>query len=317
MRHAAIALLVAMVLCIGVDSWWTWRFLALRAGGASAVAPEMVTLEGGTFTMGSPKGEEGRDDDEGPQHEVPLATFAIGKHEVTFDEWDLCVADAGCAWTDDDGWGRGRRPVINVSWDDAQAYVTWLSRETGQPYRLPSEGEWEYAARAKTTTRYSWGDDPPTPEQANFGRNVSKTTEVGSYPANPWGLYDMQGNVWEWVEDCYHDSYAGAPNNGSAWTKGNCIRRVRRGGSWGNGPDDLRSASRDGFIHSFRNFGIGFRVAKDAPLNAEPARASSRSDRTDDPDPAVRTQGRAGHAVLGRLTLLCAVASRAGRVGIP
>ena len=158
--------------------------------------------------------------------------------------------------------------MINVSWDDAQAYVAWLSKETGQPYRLLSEAEWEYAARAGTTTRYSWGDDPPTPEQANFGRNVGKTTEVGTYPPNPWGLHDMHGNVWEWVEDCWNESYQGAPSDGSAWTSGDCSRRVLRGGSWVNDPEYLRSADRGGTTPTT---GQRRRLSgcQDAPLKAE------------------------------------------------
>jgi formylglycine-generating enzyme required for sulfatase activity len=133
--------------------------------------PLMVALPAGSFTMGSPEGEKGRSPDEGPQHKVAIPEFALGQYEVTFDEWNACVKGGGCKGYEpsDNGWGRGRRPGINVSWDDAQAYVRWLSQETGKPYRLLSEAEWEYAARAGTTTRYSWGDDPPTPELANFG----------------------------------------------------------------------------------------------------------------------------------------------------
>jgi formylglycine-generating enzyme required for sulfatase activity len=181
----------------------------------------MVALPGGTFLMGSPEGEEGRDADEGPQHEVTIRSFAIGKYEVTFEEWDACVAAGGCNGyqPDDRGWGRGRRPVINVSWDDAQAYMAWLAEATGKPYRLPSEAEWEYATRAGTTTRYAFGDEI-TEKEANFGGTVGKTTEVGSYPANAWGLHDIHGNVVEWVEDIWHNSYQGAPADGSAWTNG-------------------------------------------------------------------------------------------------
>ena len=152
----------------------------------------------------------------------------------------------------------GRRPVILVSWKDAQAYVAWLSEQTGQPYRLLSEAEWEYACRAGTTTRYSWGDDPPTPEQANF----DETTKVGSCPANSWGLYDMHGNVWEWVEDCWNEGYEGAPNDGSAWTGGDCNRRVLRGGSWVNAPGALRSASRERYFPVVQVSDVGFRVAR-------------------------------------------------------
>ena len=159
------------------------------------------------------------------------------------------------------GWGRGGRPVINVDWEDAKAFVAWLSVQTGQRYRLLSEAEWEYACRAGTTTRYWWGDEI-TPENANYGQNVGKTSEVGKYPANPFGLYDMHGNVWEWVEDCWNDSYEGAPDDGSAWTSGDCRRRVLRGGSWDSDPGILRSACRVGIDTDGRYNTVGLRVAR-------------------------------------------------------
>ena len=189
-------------------------------------------------------------DDERPRHRVNLESFAIGKYEVTFDEWDACVAAGGCEHRpEDQGWGRGSRPVINVSWEDAKQYVGWLSRETGETYRLPSEAEWEYAARAFPTSKgsnapaYAFGNTI-TQEQANFGGNVGRTAEVGSYPANAWDLYDMHGNVWEWVEDSWHANYDGAPTDGRAWVAGNKSARVLRGGSWSDGPRILRSANR-------------------------------------------------------------------------
>jgi formylglycine-generating enzyme required for sulfatase activity len=223
--------------------------------------PLMVVVPAGSFMMGSPPGEAGRYSVEGPQHQVTIAQpFAVGKYEVTEDEWDACVADDGCEGTAPVGWKRGRQPAI-VSWEDAQAYLEWLSKETGQPYRLLSEAEWEYAARAGTTTRYWWGDKQPTAEQANFGLDVGKTTEVGTYPANPGGLHDMHGNVWEWVEDCWNVSYQRAPSDGSAWTSGNCIVRVLRGGSWIIVPEDLRSAYR-GTSGTDGGYDIGFRVAR-------------------------------------------------------
>ena len=202
--------------------------------------PEMVVVPAGSFTMGSPSSEKGRYDGEGPQHRVTIPEpFAVGKYEVTFAEWDACVAAGGCYGHRlyDPGWGRGQRPVIVVSWEDAKAYVGWLSRKTGERYRLLSEAEWEYAARAGTRTRYHWGH--------SIGRNQAncdgcgsrwddeKTAPVGSFPANGFGLHDVHGNVWEWVEDCWHGSYAGAPTDGRAWaTGGDCERRVLRGGSW-------------------------------------------------------------------------------------
>jgi formylglycine-generating enzyme required for sulfatase activity len=243
------------------------RPLFTRTVATTLTAPAMVALPGGTFLMGSPEGEEGRYDVEGPQHEVTIRPFAIGKHEVTFAEWDACVASGGCNGyrPDDQGWGRGRQPVINVSWHDAQAYVAWLAEATGKPYRLPSEAEWEYAARAGTTTRYAFGD-AITEREANFDGSIGKTTEVGAYPANPWGLYDMHGNVWEWVEDIWHDSYQGAPADGSAWTEGEGKEssriRVDRGGSWNYDPGDLRSAGRYWIDPGYRGLYLGFRVAR-------------------------------------------------------
>ena len=161
--------------------------------------PEMVVVLAGEFVMGSPPGEAGRMNTEGPQHAVTIAApFAAGKYEVTFEEWDACVADGGCDGyrPDDAGWGRGRRPVINVSWRDAEAYAAWLSSKTGHDYRLPSEAEWEYAARAGTTTPF-WTGQTISDTQANF--SLRQSAEVGAYPPNPWGLHEMNGNVAEFV----------------------------------------------------------------------------------------------------------------------
>lgn len=199
--------------------------------------------------------------------------FAAGKYEVTFDEWDACVREGGCKQMPDiRGWGRGRRPVITVSWDDAKQYVAWLSRKTGKNYRLLTEAEWEYVARAGTTSAFSSGNSI-TPQQANYDASVSyagsptgtsegKTVEVGRYTPNAFDLYDVHGNVWEWVEDCWNDGYAGAPTDGSAWTSGNCARRVLRGGSRSDGPRYLRSAFRYGDNTSYRSLSVGLRVAR-------------------------------------------------------
>ena len=181
---------------------------------------------------------------------------------MTFEEYDRFATEIGRGWPNNQNWGRARRPVINSSWDDAQAYVAWLAKKTGQSYRLLSEAEWEYACRAGTTTRYSWGDDPPTSKQANFGRNVNKTSEVGAYPANPWGLCDMHGNVWELVEDCWNKSYEVAPSDGTAWRSGDYSRRVWRGGSWSVAPEHLRSSVRGWIAPGFRGTPLGFRVAR-------------------------------------------------------
>ena len=229
--------------------------------------PELVVIPPGKFMMGSPRHEENRGDDEGPQHEVRITyPFAVGRYPVTFEEYDRFAKLTGREQPNDRNSGRGRRPVINVSWHDAKAYVAWLSQETGQPYRLLSEAEWEYAARSGTATRYSWGDRL-SPNQANYAGNffqifTGKTTEVGSYPANPWGLYDLHGNVWEWVEDCWNDSYRGAPSDGSPWTTGDCSLRVLRGGSWLNFSGYLRSAIRYRDKSDERDKIFGFRVAR-------------------------------------------------------
>ena len=232
-----------------------------------ALVGEMVSIPGGTFRMGDIRGDAW--DDEKPVHSVSVPSFRMGKYELTFAQWDACVADGGCGGytPDDGGWGRGNRPAINVSWDDAQSFIDWLNDKTGGNYRFPTEAEWEHAARAGSTTRYSWGK--------RIGRNQAncdgcgsrwdddRTAPVGSFSANAWGLHDMHGNVWEWVQDCYNDSYVGAPTDGGAWMSGDCSRRVRRGGSWLNDWRSLRSASRGGDPRSDRGDGLGFRLAQD------------------------------------------------------
>ena len=233
-----------------------------------AECPEMVVVPAGSFMMGSPESEEDRLEEEGPVHRVTFARpFAVGVYEVTFDEWEACVAGGGgCEEPYDMRWGAGSRPVITVSWEDAQAYVKWLSRKTGKEYRLLSEAEWEYVARAGTTTRYWWGDAIGR-NRANCGHCGSrwdgeKTAPVGSFSANPFGLYDVHGNAWEWVEDCWNDGYRGAPSDGSVWETGNCGIRVLRGGSWNDPPTNLRSANRIWGSTGFRNYDAGFRVAR-------------------------------------------------------
>jgi len=232
--------------------------------------PEMVVIPAGSFMMGSPASEEGRSDSEGPQHAVTISQpFAAGRYEVTFDEWDTCVREGGCGHQPhDQGWGRGRRPVINVSWNDAQQYMNWLSKKSGKNYRLLTEAEWEYATRAGTTSRYYWGDSDTdicryaSVDKGGDGCGTNRTSSVGSRQPNAFSLYDMLGNVWEWVEDCWNANYNGAPRDGSAWTAGDCGRRVLRGGSWGSYPQLARSADRDGFDPSFRGNYDGFRVAR-------------------------------------------------------
>ena len=247
---------------------------ALKDGGQG---PAMVVLPTGSFRMGSPSGETDRDSDEGPVRMVNISQrIAMGRYEVTFADYDRFVAATSGRRPNDRGWGRGSRPVINVNWNEAKAYATWLSAQTGKRYRLPSESEWEYAARSGTSTRYSWGDGI-THEHANYGKDECcdgwasgrdkwvNTAPVGSFEPNPFGLYDMHGNVWEWVEDCYHNNYEGAPTDGSAWTSGcgSDVRAVVRGGSWYNYPQYLRSANRDWLTPSSRYFNFGFRLVQD------------------------------------------------------
>jgi formylglycine-generating enzyme required for sulfatase activity/class 3 adenylate cyclase len=227
--------------------------------------PTMIVVPAGKFTMGSPVSDKDRNNDEGPQHEVTIGRpFAVGKTAVTFAEWDTCVAAGACPKAEDSGWGRDDRPVTNVSWDEAKIYSAWLAKQTGKPYRLLTEAEWEYAARAGNPGRYSFGDDETQlGEYAWFSKNSdSKTQPVGTKKPNAFGLYDMYGNVWQWVEDCYEDSYSSAPTDGSAVTSTACGRRVLRGGSWSGEPDHLRSSNRNGFITLFRIGNVGFRVGR-------------------------------------------------------
>ena len=226
--------------------------------------PEMVVIPAGSFWMGcEPDGAFSQY--EQPAHEVTIARFALSKYETTFAQWDACGAGGGCDGyrPEDHGKGRGHRPVINVNWRDARNYASWLSETTGKDYRLPSEAEWEYAARAGSTTRYSWGDDIGR-NRANFDlteREVHWTLPVGSFAPNAWGLHDMHGNVIEWVEDCWNYSYDGAPSNGAPWLSGDCTVRVTRDGAWDTGPVSLRSAYRNRGGQRLRNPDMGFRVA--------------------------------------------------------
>ena len=230
--------------------------------------PRMVVVPAGEYMMGS-RSKEGTND-ERPRHRVRIGkAFAVGKYEVTFAEWDACVAAGGCRRyrPGDRGWGRGKRPVINVSWEDAKAYAGWLSEKTGKEYRLLSESEWEYVARAGATTAYWWGDEIGTGKANCDGCGSrwddDRTAPVGWFEANAFGLYDVHGNVWEWVEDCWRGSYSGAPADGSVWVSGgDCSKRVLRGGSWYFNPWHLRSANRNWYSAGFRNDGVGFRIAR-------------------------------------------------------
>ena len=241
----------------------------LKDGGQG---PEMVVLPTGSFKMGSPSTETGRYINEGPVRTVTIGKrIAMGRYEVTFDDYNRFTADSSTTQTlpADEGWGRGSRPVINVSQVDAKAYATWLSAQTGKTYRLPSEAEWEYAARAGTTTAYPWGNGFVLNRANCFGCGSAwdnkESAPVGSFAANAFGLYDLHGNVWEWVEDCLHNNYEGAPSDGSAWTTScdGSVRAVARGGSWNVNPRFLRSAYRAWGSPSDRSGGDGFRLVQD------------------------------------------------------
>lgn len=241
--------------------------------------PEMIVVPAGRFTMGS-LNDRFRDRDQTPSREVTIARpFAVGRFEITFDQWDACRRARGCARYNpsDEKWGRGRRPVIRVNWQDAITYVEWLKHTTGKPYRLLSEAEWEYVARAGTTTLFSTGDTLTT-YQANFdgrrsynsgpkGDYLAQTREVGNYKPNPFGVFDMHGNVSEWLSDCWHKTYEGAPTDGSSWRRPprshRCHRRSVRGGSWFRGARYLRSSARNSLAPHIRSYEVGFRVARD------------------------------------------------------
>ncbi len=230
--------------------------------------------------MGSPDTEKGRGKDEGPQRKVVIEKpFAIGKTEVTFAEWDACASQGGCQHKPaDEGWGRGKQPVLNVSWSDANQYVAWLTKRTGKAYRLPTEAEWEYAARGATKiteTPAPFSTGPTiTYKQANFDANFiygtgrigiyrQKAVPAGSLPANAFGLHEMHGNVWEWVQDCYKPDYQDAPVDGSAVTASDCQLRILRGGAWNYYPWMLRSAYRYATSGDVRLNNAGLRVARD------------------------------------------------------
>jgi formylglycine-generating enzyme required for sulfatase activity len=226
------------------------------AGRWSGPMPELISVPAGSFQFAG-------------QLNVSIKRpFAVGKTEVTFAQWDACVADRGCDYRpDDNGWGRGDRPVMFVSWDDALQYTQWLSRKTGRHFRLPTETEWEYLARAGTTTRYYWGADG-----ANICQYASVVSGseacgevrpgvVGTRNPNAWGLYDTAGSVWEWVADCWHADAERAPTNGNAFEARPCRQRVLRGGAWNFTPEFAQSDSRSYSAAALRFDNYGFRVA--------------------------------------------------------
>lgn len=229
--------------------------------------PEMIVIPAGNFTMGSPASEPDRGDDEGPQRLVTFADrFAISKYPVTIEEWNSCVAVGGCPEVPDGGFTGMRRPVVNVNWDEAQIYLSWLSLMTGKSYRLPSEAEWEYAARSGTQTIYAWGNAIDFAKANCIGcgsRWDNKSpSPVDAFAPNAFGLHDAHGNIWQWVSDCYHETYVGAPTDGSAWTDA-CpqSRRAVRGGAWDSYAKNLRAANRDRISTGNRLNDLGFRVA--------------------------------------------------------
>lgn len=258
--------------------------------------PELVVVASGRFDMGSPPTERGRHDNEGPVRPIAIGyRFAVGVHEVTRGEFDRFVSATGRAmgracWAWDGEWSERPRtgwrdpgfpqddehPVTCVSWNDAKAYVRWLSEQTGEPYRLLSEAEWEYVARAGTAMARYWGADSSAqcryangadastgyPQAVDCDDGYAQTSPAGSYDANAFGLHDILGNVFEWLEDCWNDSYRGAPSNGSAWEAGDCDRRVFRGGAWLYEPRFLRSAFRVRYAPGYRSNVLGFRVAR-------------------------------------------------------
>ena len=279
-----------VVLVLLASSAWLYTYRQAELARRTPIEPEMVEIPGGTFTMGSADEDDEAYGFERPAHSVTIRSFRMAKHEVTFEEYDKFAYDTGRRPPSDTGFGAGRRPVINVSWDDAKYYGTWLSKRTGKKYRLPSEAEWEYAARGGKETRRFWGNEP---EKACDYANVfdeknaeylkrkyttitwephpcpddfPETAPVGSFKPNGYGLYDTLGNVWEWTEDCWHENYTNPPEDGSAWLEtggGECGRRVVRGGSWLNEPWGVRSAYRIGVTVDIRDFNLGFRLVQD------------------------------------------------------
>jgi formylglycine-generating enzyme required for sulfatase activity len=239
----------------------------------------MVALPAGAFRMGDLLGNGSPY--EKPVHEVNLRRFAIGRYEVTRGEWAACVAGGGCAVVSG-GDGDPQMPVTGASWTQAQQYVAWVSARTQRRYRLPSEAEWEYAARAGSPAQFTWGNlvdlacgqvnsfdrsgrrgNPQWTWQIECDDGYAGVAPVGRFPANAWGLHDMLGNVWEWVADCWHGDYENAPADGSAWIDDGCRKHVNRGGGWGNHPRSLRVSNRDGDETAASSDGMGFRVARD------------------------------------------------------
>jgi formylglycine-generating enzyme required for sulfatase activity len=234
----------------------------LASGG---FGPEMVWIPAGTFEMGS--SGSSRHTEERPRHTVKVSRFAISRYEVTIAQYEKFAKATGRPMPDTLYMEKETHPVVFVSWDDAFYYTKWLSEQTGKKYRLPSEAEWEYAAGAGRTSPFWWGFD----EQPNMahcfgcgtGLDPRRPTRTGSFQPNPFGLYDTAGNVAEWVRDCWHDTYNGAPTDGSVWEGGDCAYRVVRGGAYSSPPQSIRHAKRDRFKSDQSYDHVGFRVARD------------------------------------------------------
>ena len=218
--------------------------------------PEMVVVPSGTYSMGG-------------VHKVTIAQpIAVGRTEITFAQWDACIADRGCKYRpDDQGWGRGDQPLMNVTWDDTREYLAWLKRRTGRNYRLLTDAEWEYVARAGTTTAYFWGDGDAeicqyaAVDKGGDGCGKGKPLPAGRLRANAFGLHDTLGSMYEWVEDCWNADAAGVAEDGRARTTGDCGRRVLRGGAWKFLPQNARAAERSSYLSFVRDAIVGFRVA--------------------------------------------------------
>ena len=248
----------------------------------SSIAPGIVLVEvpSGQFSMGCNSGDTECLKAENPSHTVNVEAFSISATEITFAQYDLFAVDTDRPLPDDEGWGRENRPVINVFWDDVVAYTEWLSAKTGQHFRLPTEAEWEYAARAGTSSKYNFGenidcsmanyDDELCPRKKQ-GQDFKGTALVGSYAPNAFGLYDMHGNVQEWTIDCDSEDYSNAPNDGTANFAGDCEYRITRGGSWFASSRQLRSSQRGSSIRHGTNFDTGFRIVLD---QSKPAQSS-------------------------------------------
>ena len=261
---------------IGASSHLAWAMEPGVSFRDCPVCPEMVKIPSGTFLMGSSPEESGRGEDEGPQHRVAIfGRLAVSRFEITFGDWEACVDAGGCDYEPGDvGWGRGANPVIHVSWDDALTYLTWLSTVAGTPYRLPTEAEWEYFARAGTETAWHTGANLKK-EHANFDTRTAsdrsalvsvKAVQVGQYPPNAFGLHDIHGNVSEWVQDCYSDrAYSEHSDYPQAAPEVVGCRRIARGGTSHYSAAYARSANRSAFDQGLRSLDVGFRVVSDLP----------------------------------------------------